>query len=417
GDYIVDVRDRLDCIQSKPITVKAPGQISLSSIATLATDASCANEGASGSIKVTISDVGMFQVALSMDQLNVPPDSEFVDYDSPSLPSLTFDNLVGGVYYLYARPITTKCPTRTDAIALGGVVSVKGFEVLSNCDNVNLTLNNIRGQRDAPFVIRVFNNEDKFLQIDSLTAPSIPLSDAVSFIYVAPLQHSFLINPGAYRFVMVQNQTTGVGTCTLVSDTVVFSVRELLGIVLGEVKPSFPNPKRTGSIEIADILGGTRFLSEDDEHFYEVSLYTAENDILIFDWEEVKLNPQNKFSKLYDYLPPGIYRIKVRDDAGCVNTLDVEIPLDPSIYVPNIFTPNDDNVNDEFEVLNLPLTGKHKLIISNRWGNEVFTSTDYRVGTFWNAAGTSDGIYYYRLQVEGGGTYTGWVEILRGSRP
>jgi large repetitive protein len=85
--------------------------------------------------------------------------------------------------------------------------------------------------------------------------------------------------------------------------------------------------------------------------------------------------------------------------------------------VPNIFTPNDDSVNDQFEVLNLPLTGKHQLIISNRWGNEVFTSSDYREGTFWNAAGTSDGIYYYRLKVDGGGTFEGWVEILRGNKP
>ena len=85
--------------------------------------------------------------------------------------------------------------------------------------------------------------------------------------------------------------------------------------------------------------------------------------------------------------------------------------------MPNIFTPNDDAVNDEFEVLNLPAHGKHKLIVSNRWGNEVYSSKDYRKGNFWNAAGTSDGIYFYRLQVEGGQTFTGWVEILRGNKP
>ena len=97
--------------------------------------------------------------------------------------------------------------------------------------------------------------------------------------------------------------------------------------------------------------------------------------------------------------------------------MDVEIPLDPSVYVPNFFTPNDDNINDEFEVLNLPVVGTHKMIITNRWGNQVFSSNDYRDGNFWDAEETSDGIYYYRLKVEGGETYTGWVEILRGSKP
>ncbi len=417
GNYIVDVRDQLDCIRSKPIAVQAPGQVSLSSVSIVATDATCTNGGESGAIQVSISEAGLFQVAISRDQVNVPDDDEFVNYNSPSLPSITFNNLVRGVYYLYFKSNTTTCPTRTDAIMINGVQAVGRFDVLASCDNVNLTINNITGQQDAPFVIRVFSNANQFFKIDSLAASSIPISNAVAFVYNPPLQHSFLNMPGTYRFVMVQNQTTGAGTCTLVSDTVVYNVRQGLGIVVGQVQPSFPEPKRTGSIEIENIVGGTRFISTSNELFYEVSLSTADDDILIFDWTEVKLNPQNRFSKLYDFLPPGVYRISVRDFAGCVRTQDVEITLDPSIYIPNIFTPNDDNVNDQFEVLNLPLTGTHRLIISNRWGNEVFQSKDYREGNFWDAGETADGIYFYRLQVDGGETYTGWVEILRGSKP
>ena len=120
---------------------------------------------------------------------------------------------------------------------------------------------------------------------------------------------------------------------------------------------------------------------------------------------------------VFDYLSPGVYRIEVRDASGCVKSQDVEISLDPSVYVPNIFTPNEDNVNDQFEVLNLPLGGKHKLIISDRWGKQVFKSDDYRTETFWDAAGVTDGIYFYRLQVEAGETFTGWVEVLRGNKP
>jgi len=243
------------------------------------------------------------------------------------------------------------------------------------------------------------------------------LSKSISFIYAPPLQHSFLVDPGTYRFVMVQTQTTGAGTCTLVSDTVVYTIRQALSLEVEPTSPSFPQPKRTGTIELKDIKGGTRFVSETNELYYEVSLYDADNDIVVVDWTEVTMNPQNNFAKIFDYLPTGVYRIRVRDAAGCEKTLDVEIGLDPQIFVPNVFTPNDDSVNDQFEVLNLPLTGKHQLIVSNRWGNEVFTSSDYREGTFWNAAGTSDGIYYYRLKVDGGGTFEGWVEIIRGNKP
>ena len=417
GNYVVDVRDHLDCIQSKPIAVQAPGQVPLSSVTVTSADASCTNGGESGTIKVIISDAGIYKVAISQDQVNVPADADFIDYTSPSIPNVTFNNLASGAYYVYIKSNTTTCPTRTDAIFINGVQALADFDVLPNCGNVNLTLNNITGQQDASFVIRVFDNNDKFFKIDSLSSPNIPLSNSVTFTYAAPLQHVFLATPGTYRFVMIQNQTTGSGTCTLVSDTVVYQVRELLGITLGTVNPSFPEPKHTGAIEIANITGGTRFVTDQNELYYEISLTTADDDIVIIDWEQVKLDPQNRFIKLYEFLPPGVYRVKVRDAAGCVKTIDVEIPLDGSIYIPNIFTPNADNINDEFEILNLPVSGTSQLIITNRWGNEVFKSSDYREGNFWTAEETSDGIYFYRLKVDGGQVFTGWVEILRGSKP
>ena len=190
--------------------------------------------------------------------------------------------------------------------------------MLSNCENVNLTINNITGQQDTPFVIRVFDNDDQFFKIDSLTSSSIPLSRSVTFVYRS-FSTQLPQHAGSYRFVMVQTQTFGTSTCTLVSDTVVYNVSFGLNITLGEVKPSFPEPKRTGSIEIADIDGGTRFISGTNELYYEIALYDADDDIVIEDWSQVKLDPQNKF-KMYEYLPPGVYRIKVRDASGCEKT-------------------------------------------------------------------------------------------------
>ena len=73
--------------------------------------------------------------------------------------------------------------------------------------------------------------------------------------------------------------------------------------MLGQVKPSFPDPKRTGSIEIENIIGGQRFISGTDELYYEVSLTTAGDDIVVFDWTQLKLNPQNKFSTVFDFCP------------------------------------------------------------------------------------------------------------------
>src|SRR5690606_4411015 len=96
GNYIVDIKDGSDCVQSKPIAIQAPGQVPLAFVNITATDATCNNEGASGVIQVSITEPGIYQVAVSQDQVNVPPDDQFVAYNAPSLPSITFNNLTRG---------------------------------------------------------------------------------------------------------------------------------------------------------------------------------------------------------------------------------------------------------------------------------------------------------------------------------
>ena len=78
------------------------------------------------------------------------------------------------------------------------------------------------------------------------------------------------------------------------------------------------------------------------------------------------------------------------------------------VIIPNIFTPNGDGSNDLFEIRNL--RSSTTLSITNRWGKEVFSSSDYK--NDWTADNVSDGIYYYRLVAEGE-VMIGWLEILR----
>ncbi|GAB2784688.1 MULTISPECIES: gliding motility-associated C-terminal domain-containing protein [Hymenobacter] len=60
--------------------------------------------------------------------------------------------------------------------------------------------------------------------------------------------------------------------------------------------------------------------------------------------------------------------------------------------IPNIFTPNADQVNDVFE-LRLPYARTFHLQIFDRWGRLIFTSRQY--GNFWDGLGAADGVYYY----------------------
>jgi gliding motility-associated-like protein len=94
--------------------------------------------------------------------------------------------------------------------------------------------------------------------------------------------------------------------------------------------------------------------------------------------------------------------------------LVARVPLDTDIYVPNVFTPNGDGVNDVFFIRNLP-DSNSELIINNRWGGEVYSTRDYQNN--WDGGEISDGVYYYRLSIPDSQALTGWVEIIRGAKP
>jgi gliding motility-associated-like protein len=79
---------------------------------------------------------------------------------------------------------------------------------------------------------------------------------------------------------------------------------------------------------------------------------------------------------------------------GCNDTTSLLIYIDitPFIEVPNVFTPNNDGVNEYFTV-NYKGYKDLNMIIFNRWGNKMFETTNLNVG--WDGAGASEGTYYY----------------------
>lgn len=67
-----------------------------------------------------------------------------------------------------------------------------------------------------------------------------------------------------------------------------------------------------------------------------------------------------------------------------------------SLFIPNVFTPNQDGVNDFFQVVGEGI-GEFELIIFNRWGKIVFQTND--PSTRWDGGYDEyyvpDGVYYY----------------------
>ncbi|MBD2716312.1 gliding motility-associated C-terminal domain-containing protein [Microvirga sp. STR05] len=77
----------------------------------------------------------------------------------------------------------------------------------------------------------------------------------------------------------------------------------------------------------------------------------------------------------------------------------------------NVVTPNNDGLNDQFIIKNVELYSGSKLSIFNRWGKEVYKTTDYR--NTYDGANASAGVYYYLLELPGGKSYKGWFEVVK----
>jgi len=77
--------------------------------------------------------------------------------------------------------------------------------------------------------------------------------------------------------------------------------------------------------------------------------------------------------------------------------------LDTELVIPNVFTPNDDEINDHFEVETDGVT-VYEFTVFTRTGTRVFRSTSPRI--FWDGRTNSgiplkEGIYYYVIEAEG----------------
>lgn len=78
------------------------------------------------------------------------------------------------------------------------------------------------------------------------------------------------------------------------------------------------------------------------------------------------------------------------------------IDVTDEFLMPNIFTPNDDGINDYWEY-NLQLSDT-KLIIFDRWGNEINRLNEYPFiwnGENFQGSKCSDGVYYYVVNTKG----------------
>ncbi|HIA07452.1 MAG TPA: T9SS type B sorting domain-containing protein, partial [Flavobacteriales bacterium] len=84
-------------------------------------------------------------------------------------------------------------------------------------------------------------------------------------------------------------------------------------------------------------------------------------------------------------LPPGTYTVVVTDSNSCSITDSIEILQStepcfaPYLYIPNVFSPNDDGVNDILYVQGQGIA-EFNFVLYDRWGELMFETSDQTIG-------------------------------------
>ncbi len=120
--------------------------------------------------------------------------------------------------------------------------------------------------------------------------------------------------------------------------------------------------------------------------------------------DSITINYGNTFTN-YSIAPQDYLVYLVASNGYCTDTVSkiVKALLPPEIFVPNVFSPNDDQSNDIFFVTSQNLASL-ELLIFNRWGNLMATINNPLAG--WdgktdNGNEATEGVYFYKYIATG----------------
>jgi len=147
--------------------------------------------------------------------------------------------------------------------------------------------------------------------------------------------------------------------------------------------------------------------------FEKDSIYVFKNDKIILDpitngiqfrWSpETYLNNDTTIENpICKPLSDIKYKIIVTGDNGCLDSSYIKIIIAKPLSIPNVFSPNGDNINDTWVIEGLQLYPHHKIKIFNRYGQQIFTSLN---GNYlpWdgklNGNNLPFGVYYYIINL------------------
>ncbi|WP_242926177.1 ice-binding family protein [Pontibacter vulgaris] len=283
----------------------------------------------------------------------------------------------------------------------GGVISVKANNVCGASPESSRTVTTVGNEPAAPISI---NGTTKLCATHTTTYNIQSSATASSYTWVIPPGWEIVEGQGTTQLTVKVG--TSSGEISVTADNGCGSSRATL-LVVATV------PVATIS-SIRDLTTPCRGLS------YEVN--PADN-ARIYNWTvpEGWVITSGQGTTTISVIPgPGKGQIKVFSNNGTCDsdvasiTPDLEL-LKSVVIFPDVFSPNNDGINDTWEVTNILNYTDNDITILNRWGSEVYRSKSYK--NDWTGDNLTEGTYYYIARVKlCNGTekvFKGFVMIVR----
>ncbi|MBA3680157.1 MAG: gliding motility-associated C-terminal domain-containing protein [Bacteroidetes bacterium] len=213
------------------------------------------------------------------------------------------------------------------------------------------------------------------------------------------------VNPGTYSLALtVTNKYGCQQTITDLTAAEAFSV---------PVASFFTNPGSASLMEPTIHFNNTS--SSANAYVWDFGDYTFPNVNSSF-----AINPDHIYSYAGTYQ---IYLVAI-NTKGCKDTATgtIEITPDMGVYIPNAFTPDNNGRNEVFMPYGYGISeDNYKMEIFDRWGELIFTSTEFRKGWDGKVKGTNitgqDGVYIYKITISdlenNKKNYVGHVTLLK----
>lgn len=230
----------------------------------------------------------------------------------------------------------------------------------------------------------------------------------------------------------VINSAGGGGTAGATGVEVYYNIGEPLISTINNsnntITQGFLQPEINGSFDLSiSALFQDESCLNNKDGFISLALNTSPISVLqlLYVWTPSSICPTQNCASV-DSLAPGFYSVTVfavNSNSVVVDSVSFSHTILAStepcfIRIYNGFTPDGDGINDNWIIDNIENYPSNSLSIFNRWGNKIWSTTNYNNTTnYWNGKQINgntlpNGTYFYVLEIDGGiGVKKGWVEL------